>query len=42
MVRTSLTPMINAMATVLMIITVVIPLVLDILLGKNLILKSGI
>jgi ABC-type spermidine/putrescine transport system permease subunit II len=42
MVRTSITPMINAMATVLMIITVVIPLALDVLLGKNLILKSGI
>lgn len=41
MVRTSLTPEINAMATVLMIITVVIPLLLDIALGKNLILKSA-
>lgn len=41
MVRTSLTPMINAMATVLMVITVVIPLALDILLGKGLILKSA-
>nr|WP_254282373.1 ABC transporter permease [Haloarcula salina] len=41
MVRTSLTPEINAMATVLMIITVVIPLLLDVALGKNLILKSA-
>ncbi|WP_411966074.1 ABC transporter permease [Haloferax sp. YSMS24] len=42
MVRTSITPMINAMATVLMLITVVVPLVLDVLLDKNLILKSGL
>jgi ABC-type spermidine/putrescine transport system permease subunit II len=41
MVRTSLTPTINAMATVLMVITVVIPLALDVALGKNLILKSA-
>jgi len=41
MVRTSLTPEINAMATVLMIITVIIPLLLDVLLGKSLILKSA-
>lgn len=41
MVRTSLTPEINAMATILMVVTVVIPLLLDILLGKNLILKSA-
>ena len=41
MVRTSLTPEINAMATILMIITVGIPLALDVLLGKNLILKSA-
>lgn len=41
MVRTSLTPKINAMATVLMIITVVIPLLLDALLQKNLVLKSA-
>jgi spermidine/putrescine transport system permease protein len=40
MVRTSLTPMINAMATMLIVITVVVPLVLDAVLGKNLILKS--
>ena len=42
MVRTSITPMINAMATVLMLITVVVPLTLDLILGKNLILKSGL
>jgi len=41
MVRTSLTPEINAMATILMVITVGIPLALDVLLGKNLILKSA-
>ena len=41
MVRTSLTPMINAMATVLIVITVVVPLVLDLVLGKSLILKSA-
>lgn len=41
MVRTSLTPEINAMATILMIITVGIPLAIDVLLGKNLILKSA-
>jgi ABC-type spermidine/putrescine transport system permease subunit II len=41
MVRTSLTPKINAMATVLMFITVGIPLLLDVLLGKELILKSA-
>lgn len=41
MVRTSLTPKINAMATVLMIITVVIPLLLDVILQKNLVLKSA-
>ena len=41
MVRTSLTPTINAMATVLMVITVVIPLLLDIILQKNLILRSA-
>jgi ABC-type spermidine/putrescine transport system permease subunit II len=41
MVRTSLTPKINAMATVLMLITVALPLLLDVVLGKNLILKSA-
>lgn len=41
MVRTSLTPKINAMATVLMFITVVIPLLLDVALKKNLILRSA-
>lgn len=41
MVRTSLTPKINAMATVLMVITVVFPLALDVILGKNFILKSA-
>ncbi|MFC4540989.1 ABC transporter permease [Halosolutus amylolyticus] len=41
MVRTSLTPMINAMATMLIVVTVVVPLVLDAVLGKNLILKSA-
>lgn len=41
MVRTSLTPKINAMATVLMFITVALPLLLDVVLGKNLILKSA-
>jgi len=41
MVRTSLTPEINAMATILMVITVGIPLALDVLLGKNLILRSA-
>lgn len=41
MVRTSLTPKINAMATILMIITVVIPLLLDAVLQKNLVLKSA-
>lgn len=41
MVRTSLTPKINAMATVLMGITVVIPLLLDVVLQKNLILRSA-
>lgn len=41
MVRTSLTPKINAMATILMVITVGIPLLLDVVLGKELILKSA-
>ena len=41
MVRTSLTPMINAMATILILITVVVPLILDAVLGKNLIIKSA-
>jgi len=41
MVRTSLTPKINAMATVLMFITVVVPLLLDVVLKKNLILRSA-
>ncbi|MFB6082380.1 MAG: ABC transporter permease [Halanaeroarchaeum sp.] len=41
MVRTSLTPKINAMATVLIVITVVVPLFLDVLFRKNLILRSA-
>jgi len=42
MVRTNLTPMVNAMGTILMVITLVIPLLLDVLLGKNYILKSSL
>lgn len=41
MVRTSLTPKINAMAAVLMVVTVIIPLLLDVLLQKDLILRSA-
>jgi spermidine/putrescine transport system permease protein len=41
MLRTGITPTINAMATILIFITVVIPLVIDVLTDKDLILKSS-